>query len=181
MSGTDWLWEELHGFFEVDDGSLPEILIHFRNPEAIESGYLFLRDLAVDVSPDPAVFWSVADNAERPVDTVPNAAALVVRGDAEPFHAVFGGIRMGEVTIPDLGVFVFHDHLGVDYRMGSEWHGEEVRALFDLLLRLSDLDPGPVLSLSCMPPEVEEVRFHEAWNRFVKEHRVTDPRQQGDF
>ena len=79
------------------------------------AGYALLRSRAAEMATANPSFWSITDDAERLVDSVPNAAALVVSGDAESFHVVLRGIRSGGVTIPDLGVFVFPDQLALDY------------------------------------------------------------------
>ncbi|RYD20684.1 MAG: hypothetical protein EOP88_14100 [Verrucomicrobiaceae bacterium] len=169
MNASNWLWNEIHGFFETDDGSLPEIRINHANSQAVVSGFAFLRSLPASASQEPFSFWSLTDDAERPVDSVPNAAALVVSGDAQPFHMIISGIRMCNVTLPDLGVFIFPDQLALDYRMGSHWDGTKVEVLFRLVAELLAQDPGASLSLEVLPPDVEKARFHEAWNRFIHE------------
>jgi hypothetical protein len=117
-------------------------------------------------------FWSKTDDAERPLDSVPNAAAMVVSGEAEAFHVVFGGIQSGSVAIPDIGVFVFPDQLCLDYRMGTAWGPHELEALFALLAELTALDPQASLSLEeGVLAEVAD-RFHQVWHRWATARTV---------
>ena len=166
MNATPWLWKEIHEFFDTDDGSLPEVRVNYNDTRATASGYALLRKLAATTSPESPCFWAIADDAERLLDSVPNPAALVVSGEAEAFHVVFGGIRLREVIIPDIGVFVFPNQLALDYRMGAEWGSPEVEAFFALLLQLVKLDPQASLSLQAgILPDVV-ARFHTAWRRY---------------
>ena len=92
MSATPWLWNEIHDFFDTDDGSLPEIRVDYVDKQVIASGYALLRSLAVTTSPESPCFWSIPGAAERLLDSVPNPVALVVSGEAEPFHVVFSDL-----------------------------------------------------------------------------------------
>ena len=96
-----------------------------------------------------------------------NAAALVVSGEAEAFHVVFGGIQAGGVTIPDLGVFVVRGLLELDFRMGRPaWGPSELQALFELLAELTALDPRVSLSLEGGVRAEAAARFQHAWHRW---------------
>lgn len=167
---TPWLWSELRDLFDLDDGSLPEVHVDYRDSAATVSGYALLRGRAARVVSDKAYFWSKTHDVERPLDSVSNAAALVVSGEAEAFHVVFGGIQFGSVDIPDLGVFVFPDQLSLDYRMGPAWGPSQLEAFFELLGELASLDPDASLSLEegVLPDVV--ARFESAWRRWSAEH-----------
>jgi len=169
MNVTSWLWNQLHDLFDADDGSLPEVRVDYRDSAATVSGYALLRGRAARVVSDNAYFWSKTHEC-RPLDSVSNAAALVVSGEAEAFHVVLGGILSRSVAIPDLGVFVFPDQLALDYRMGPAWGPKELEALFGLLGELASLDPDASLSLEegVLPDVV--VRFQNAWRRWSAEH-----------
>jgi hypothetical protein len=170
MKLTPWLWNELRGLFDTDDGSLPEVRVDYVDTTATVAGYALLRRRAARVVTANAHFISTTDSAERAVDSVPNAAALVVSGEAEAFHVVLGGIQTESVTIPDLGIFVFPDQLALDYRMGPAWGPKELEALFDLLGELVALDPRASVSFEeGVLPEVV-ARFTSAWRRWAAEH-----------
>ena len=172
-----WLWNELQEMFDEDDGSLPEIRVQYSSTSAPVAGFQLIQRLSETTrraqnAPSEPTFWSVPEQEERRVDSVPNAAALVVSGDAEPFHLVFGGIAIDGSTIPDLGVFVFPDQLALSYRMGPEWGPEQVKALFALLHELTKSDEGARLTLEDgVVPEWMD-RFQGAWSQWVREHAV---------
>jgi len=170
MKLTPWLWSELRDLFDTDDGSLPEVRVDYVDSAATVAGYALLRGRATRVVSENAYLWSKVHSAERPLDSVPNAAALVVSGEAEAFHVVFGGIRSRNVVIPDLGVFVCPDQLALDYRMGPAWGPGELEALFELLGELVALDPRASLSLEEGVLADVVARFQNAWRRWVSEH-----------
>lgn len=162
-----WLWDELHDLFDTDDGSLPEIWVDYSNSEATVAGYALLRGRAAHLASDQACLWSTTQNSSLPVDSVPNAAALVVSGEATSFHVVLGGIQSRGAPIPDLGVFVLPDQLALDYRMGPAWASRELAGLFELLGELAALDPHA--SVSHWDTHAA-ARFKGAWQRWAAEH-----------
>lgn len=164
---TLWLWTELHVLFENDDGSLPEIRVIYADRNAIVDGYAILRGRDGVVINDQAYFWSKMQKRERLLDSVPNAAALVETGEAEPFHFVLRGIRSKGITLPDLGAFVFPGQLALDYRKGSEWNPDVLDAFFGLLAELSALDENSSLSLEDDVLDDVADRFQRAWRRYL--------------
>lgn len=154
----------MHDLFDTDDGSLPEIRIDFASNSSTVAGYGILARRGAIAGDNPS-FWSIAHQAERPLESVENAAALVVAGEAESFHVVFRGIRAEGAVIPDLGVFVFPDQLALDYRMGSEWGPPELGALFLLVSELVALEPGASVSLWHDGAE-GEARFLRIWDHW---------------
>jgi hypothetical protein len=158
------LWAELHDLFDTDDGSLPEVRVNYCNPMATIAGYDLLRKRANQIVTANPSFWSKMEDVERPLDSVPNAAFLVVSGEAEAFHVVLGGIQSCGVAIPDIGVFVLPHRLCLDYRMGTTWGPGELEAFFALLAELMALDPQASISLEeGVLPEVA-VRFQQVWH-----------------
>lgn len=168
MSNASWLWDQLHEQFDTDDGSLPDIYIHNLKSDAIVSAYALLRDRATAVVTKCPDYWSTRLQQRLPLDAVPNASTLVLSGEAEPFHVVFGGITAKGVVIPDLGVFVFQECIALDYRMGREWGPPELEAFFELLVELSALDPACRVVLDDGQP-VSQASFGEAFDRFRRE------------
>jgi hypothetical protein len=170
MRDDSWLWQSLRDLFQVDDGSLPEIRVNFVDSQATANGYELLRTRANSVVTQKPYFWSKARNAEVPLDSVPNPAALVVSGESEPFHVVLGGIDSNGAVMPDLGVFVFPDQLALDYQMGPQWNPSNVHALFRLLTELVALDSRATISLEENVVSEVEGRFRDAWRRWSAEH-----------
>jgi hypothetical protein len=170
MSSSSWLWESLHDLFDTDDGSLPDVYIENLNSEAIVQGYALLRERASHIVTHDPSFWSIHDGKDCPLESVPNAAALVVSFQADPFHVVFGGITAGGCVVPDLGVFVFQESLALDYRMGPEWGPPQLEAFFHLLMELTFLNPNCTVQLDeHVTGEVRE-RFQKSRMRFLAEH-----------
>ncbi|MBO6518563.1 MAG: hypothetical protein JJ900_16840 [Rhodospirillales bacterium] len=166
---TQSLWTDLRALFEEDDGTLPEIRITYVKRDAVVAGYAMLREVPGTAINDGAGFWCKLRHEERPLDSVPNAAALVVAGDAEPFHVVLRGMQLEGTTMPDLGVYVFPGQLALDYRKGTGWNAEVLGALFLLLADLSALDEAASLGLDDHAPAEDEQKFQRAWIMFQSE------------
>ena len=149
------LWSTFHSIFDTDDGSLPEIAIAHITPAGLADVWMYLRTAAVEYAGDNW-FWHHSTERETPLDSVQNAAALVVIGEAEIFHTVLNGISFFGSVIPDLGVFVFQDAIVLDYRMGHDWNAANLTALFELLRQIQNIEPGAQISLS-------PTFFHPKW------------------
>ncbi len=154
------VWESLHDMFETDDGSLPDVYILNLSGLGVSKMWAYLRKLSPNLVGD-ASFWNRAKEKSVAVDSVANAAELVVNGEAESFHVVLHGISLNGSLIPDLGVFVFPDAIYLDYRMGHEWGARELEAFFALLHQLKSFDKNALVTL---PPEYAV----EARRRFAK-------------
>ena len=134
------LWEQLHNLFDTNDGSLPDIELNNLTTDQVENIYLYLR-LSSKLISHSSYFWSFITDEEILVDSVENAASLVVNDEAECFHILIGGLCFGGTSIPDLGVFVSRDSICLDYRMGQEWGSTELGALFILFSRIREIAP----------------------------------------
>jgi hypothetical protein len=166
---NDWLWTELHDLFDIDDGSLPAVVLNYRDTRSVVEAFAYLRTLGQDVTCGGSRFWSITQSEERRLDSVPNAAELVLSGEAEPIQFLLGGIVIDGTVLPDLGIFVFEGGIELDYRMGEEWRSPELTAFFRLLLNLAKLDRNSSLALEDgTPPEVI-VKFQRCWQRFIAE------------
>lgn len=148
--------------FKTDDGSLPTIRITNLSADGVASIYAMLRQRSRIVSDTPE-FWSLIEEVARPVDSVPNAAALVASGKAEPFHIAVGGLVSLDVELPILGVFVWQEGVEIDYRMGQEWGPSQVGGFFELLRNCCALDSNAVIvpADSEGPPYPD--RFVQGW------------------
>jgi hypothetical protein len=113
-----------------------------------------------------------AEREARPLNSVENAAELVLSGEAEPFTSCRGKIVVDGTTLPDLGIFVFDGGIDFDYRMGTDWQQPQLLAFFRLRHTLANLDPKnpkPVPALDDhVLPEIA-ARFRRCWERFVAE------------
>ena len=165
MDNKSWLWEELKDLFDTDDGSLPEISIKFKNSKAVANGFLLLNERATKMIPENATFWSKISNEKQQINSIPNAAALVVVGKAQPFHVILGGIKSSGIDIPDLGIFVFQEEICIDYKMGTEWGPEQLQAFFELLFDIVALDRD--LSIELQHGDVNQKKFSEIWSQWI--------------
>jgi hypothetical protein len=143
------LFARIGFLFDTDDGSLPEIRLAGLTAHQTPLVHARLRALASRTH-EGASFWDRRADRATPLDSVPNAAALVVSGDAEAFHLLLHDPHVGDVALPALGVFVFPDEVVLDYRMGPEWGPTEVAALLALLCELRRLAPGSRVELDAL-------------------------------
>jgi hypothetical protein len=159
------LWDIVHDMFDTDDGSLPDIYILNLTSQGVVGMWEYLCEKAPGFAGEPS-FWDRAKQESVSIESVVNAAELVVNGEAESFHAVLQGVSLRDAVIPDLGVFVFPDALYLDYRMGPQWNKAELAALFELLHQLRKLDTRALVTL---PPEClddHKKRFAEAFEMY---------------
>src|SRR5262249_59029194 len=165
-SVSESLWQQVGECFKTDDGSLPGIEVAKLSPEGVAAVYAKLRERS-RIATDSPEFWSRTSEASLPVDSVPNAAALVAAGHAEPFHHCISGVVAAGVELPVIGVFVWQDVVELDYRMGPDWGPTQVAGFFELLRDCCSLDPGAVV----VPAEFEGPpypdRFARAWTSYI--------------
>jgi len=170
MNSED-IWRELHDLFDTDDGSLPEIRIeNLSRPGVVR---VFARLQQYCRKGIKGTFWSKEGQKDTPVDSVPNAALLLTDGRAEPFHALCRELRYGGIVIPDLGVFVSDDEISLDYRMGSEWNSGNLKAFFQLLKELTELDATARVGLEKGVLRDVRKRFENTWKTFMQDTAVT--------
>jgi hypothetical protein len=132
-------------YFEVDDGSLPEIVVAFPDSVGVARAFEYLFNLgARDVTAGGGRLWLVASQSEV-FFSGSTDAVLVASGDVEPFHVVLTGVTFAKYTVPDLGVFIDTTSLVLDYRMGSVWKEAQIASLFSVLRTFRDF--GGVLSV----------------------------------
>jgi hypothetical protein len=160
---SDELWSTIRGCFETDDGSLPSIEVNGLSTTDVASIYSMLRKQSRLWNED-AVYWDVERQAEVPVDSVENAAALVGQGRAEPFHLCLSDLAVSDALLPDIGVFVFSDSIELDYRMGPEWTRDRVAALFELLCQIVIDRPSAVVEPSSPEGPPDPAAFRHFWS-----------------
>jgi hypothetical protein len=163
----DQLWNTLHDLFDTDDGSLPDIYVLNLSPAGVKNMWTHLSQMARSLAGGGS-FWHIADKQDVAVESVPNAAELVVTGEAESFHVVLCGITVEGTVIPDLGVFVFPASIYIDYRMGQEWGPSQLVAFFNLLAQLQAIDEQAVITLPEECTEETRKRFIEAFADYRK-------------
>lgn len=163
-----WLYEAVSRHFSGDD-HVSWVHIKYARPTAVSSAYRWLRDKATGLMNESAYVWSKTEEREVPVDSIPNAAELVIRGEGEPFHVWLTGIAMADGDLPELGFFVFPDEIEVGWHGGSAWRKQEVEGFFALLFELTQKDPKATLAMPDGVVDDYVESFMEAWQRFLRE------------
>jgi len=123
----------LADYFSQDDGTLPEIGLHFAVSADMPSAFTRLFTLGARV--DRGCLWDKTSGREIPF-TGPQDASRVSDGVVEPFHVLAQGIDIDGQHLPDLGVMVCEHVLTLDYRMGPDWDAPRIDALLSLLRQL---------------------------------------------
>ena len=168
-SVSESIWQQVGECFDTDDGSLPGIMIDKLSPEGVAAVYAMLRQRS-RMATDSPEFWSRVNDVSLPIDSVPNAAALVAAGKAEPFHHCITGVIATGVELPMLGLFVWPNALELDYRMGRDWGPPQIAGFFELLRDCCALDPSAIV----VPAEFEgppyPERFIQAWSAYWRKH-----------
>jgi hypothetical protein len=160
-------FESIASCLLYNDGSLPGIELKFGDPREIPTAYKFLISSSTQTNP-VASFWDTTRQCDVLVDSVPDAATLVIEGRADPFHYCLGGIRVAGFELPDLGIFVFPDGIELDWRMGPEWTEANILAFFELLHLLSEIAPSIEFAdagVEGLPEPEKFFSFREAYER----------------
>ena len=142
---------------------LPGVLLRATRVHVLRQSVEFIRSRAA-VTPD-ARFWHTQLERDERVADHPDAARLVVRGVAEPFHVLASGLVFAGVVLPDLGVFVWTDEVTLDYRMGPEWGRSQLLALLELLRQLVAAASGRVSLGQHVLPHVD-AQFVGEWQAY---------------
>jgi hypothetical protein len=121
-----------------NDGSLPDIEFDFGVEKCVATAYQLIQQHSAYIDSASPYYWSNSCEVEVPIIFGQNPAEILLSGEAQSFHLVFGGIRSPSgKSIPDLGVSVLSETLiCLDYRMGEYWNAEAVEGLFEIMALL---------------------------------------------
>jgi hypothetical protein len=164
---SDNLLAQVIECFNTDDGSLPGIEITNLSATGVAAIYAMLRSRSKLVG-EPPVFWSRSEKQSLPIDSVPNAAALVASEQSEAFHHTISGVIAAGVELPVLGVFVFTDTVELDYRMGKEWGLHQIAGFFELLRDCCAIAPSAVVVPAKFEGPPYPDRFASVWASYNK-------------
>jgi hypothetical protein len=140
--------DRLKAVLSHNDGSLPDINFDFAGARVVADAYAVVQRHANVLTSADSYYWSKSEEKECPISFGDNPAELVLSGEAEPFHVVFGGLvsHTGN-KIPDLGFFVLgEDFVALDYRMGPEWTLPALEGLLSLMDEIASLAPNTVVT-----------------------------------
>jgi hypothetical protein len=118
-----------------NDGSLPDIVFDFGAEKCVASAYQLIQQHSTYIVSETPYYWSNSHDVEVPILFGQNLAEMILSGEAQSFHLVFGGIRSPSgKSIPDLGIFIYNETLmSLNYRMGNYWNAEAVEGLFEIM------------------------------------------------
>ncbi|HEU4653185.1 MAG TPA: hypothetical protein VFS47_04325 [Steroidobacteraceae bacterium] len=140
--------DSLKAVLSHNDGSLPDINFDFGGVRVVADAYAVIQRRANVLTSVGSYYWSKSEEKECPISFGENPAELVLSGEAEPFHVVFGGlVSPSGNRIPDLGFFVLgEDFVALDYRMGPEWTVPAIEGLLALMDELASLALNTVVT-----------------------------------
>ena len=162
------LWEDVKVCFDTDDGSLPGVEISNLSPSGVSAVYNMLRRRSRPVG-DPPKFWSRRLCGFVPVDSIADAAGLVVAGEAVALQHNIEGVVAGGVELPILDVRVWPEAVGLAYWMGREWGLAQIAGFFELLRDCCTLDSAAVVEPSVFGTLSYKDRFLRAWSSYNKQ------------
>jgi hypothetical protein len=141
----------LQAVFEIlseDDGALPDINFDFGSERKVAVAYAIIQEQSTHLVSKRAYYWSISQQNEVPIIFGQNPAEMVLTGEAENFHVVFGGIHSSSGNpIPDIGVSICGStDMSLDYPMGKEWNLLAVEGLLEIMSNLKQLAPETIVS-----------------------------------
>lgn len=125
-------WEELKSYFYPDDGFLPEVSLSAYEDQEVVSIFNHLVEIS-DPSSLESELWHLPTAASVKLSCFPCAAETMLSGDAEAFHILLKQVKFNDVTLPDLGAFIFRDEITLDYRRGPEWTDKVITTFLSLI------------------------------------------------
>ena len=117
---------------------------------------------------DDPMAWTIPEEHGIPLKQLNNAAELVVEGKILSLSHGLADLKIRDVTLPQLNIWVQPGAVSFDYRMGPEWGPNEVEALFEFLWGLVQNIPTAKVFRAeegCYFEPTEE--FTRVWNEYA--------------
>lgn len=167
-------FDEVREILRTNDGSLPDINFDFGQERVVGDAYALIQGRATHLASEDAYYWSKSRHEESPIRFGENPAHAFLRGDAEGFHVVFGGLRStAGAPIPDLGVFVLEaGFIALDYKMGPEWDEHAILGLFEVMEDIKALSDSVMISHAGNIFESGEGILLTEFNNWLDSHRL---------
>jgi hypothetical protein len=162
-------YEAIKVLFEPEDGTCPEVcLVGIGGPQVIRGFALILESARFLVG--APYFFSTLEKTDKLVKSVPNAAELVVKGEAEPFHFLCRFVATSHAPLPEIGVFVFENGFAIDFEKGLGWGAGAAEGLLELLANMAEGAETPHLVLEEAQPEsLKEAMQREFLVKFLEQ------------
>ena len=164
-----WLFQQIGDFFCKDDGSYPEICVCCLPGSRVKEIYGFIRKNCQFTVGKPR-FFNREQDCEMELNDVDCAATLVTEGKAQPFHFMVRNVRFGKDSfIPEVGVFIMHNAVALDYEKGPIWGELEIESLLLLVLKGMNEIADSFIRLEDSVAENDKNRFRDSLERLGKE------------
>jgi hypothetical protein len=166
-------WKELGEYFDVEDGSLPDLLTFcFSRKEAVSEAFEYLRSISQPIDVEPTLY-DLKSKKRIPLISVDLPAMLVASGEAESFCLMlYGALSNDKQGFPELGVFVYPDDLQFYYRPGPDWSAGSLEKLFEIMSLISNID-GFKLVESLVPETEFHTKFWSSFQQYFKAYQAT--------
>lgn len=130
----------IEDIFIHDDGSLPCFTINNLSKEQVIEVYAWLQENSFPVSKE-ATYWNNNKKQDLPIALEKNAAELVTNGEADSFSHSIKKLKIDNIEIEDLGIFVYPDSLEIFYRQGEHWNKEQISGLIMIFQKIISITP----------------------------------------
>ncbi len=163
-----WLWNTTHDIFDIDDGTYPEICICGLSSKQVVDGYNFLRSKIKRLRGTPT-FYSFETKNEIGLDEFGNAAELVCKRNAHPFHFVAATFKLGRGVLYDLGFFILDNAIAIDFQRGPLMGELEIETILRIIIEIRKNAPDSYLKLQSTYSPDYRSRIEEAIESLIKE------------
>jgi len=163
-----WLWNEIHDMFDEDDGEFPEICICNLLPQEVANGYSLIRQAGCAAG-GPR-FYNIEASQEMGLDEVENAADLVSRRKAQPFHFMVRNLRYADGCLSEIGVFILDNAIALDYEKGPFWGEIQIETFMLLIRHLKRASPKAFIKLEETVSPENRMRFLSCLDRLGSEN-----------
>lgn len=144
---ADWAdWNRLLTFFTTRSPDFPELCLHNLSAVEVQGAFELFYGPQSRLIGSPQVF-DRRISREVPLATLESPVALVHSAEIEPFHCLIGNLRVGDTTLPDIGLFVLPGAIAIDFQPGPAWNAASMETLLRLLDQVVLLAEQPQLSL----------------------------------
>jgi hypothetical protein len=161
-----WLWNNVHDFFDIKDGSFPEICISGLNSSEVVNGYNLIRKSASSLVGRPTL-QTVENQSLHGIDELGNAADLVCKRKVYPFHFMVSDLKIKKFGLYELGIFIFENGIALDIERGPLWGEREMMCLLMLIIKIKGSSSSAFIRLEERFNEEYQSKFEEAILRLL--------------
>jgi len=164
-------WDDLRELFEVEDGSLPDLLeLSYKQSVGAEKAFECLRSLAKPIDPS-STLYDIRQKNSVSICSVKNPVSMISRGEAEPFCVMLYGLLSDDKEdFPELGVFVFPRVLQFYFRPADYWSSHSLAKLFGILSTLCNIESFYEIT-SLLPDTEYYAGIWELFTKYFEEYR----------